>query len=260
MLYLFNSGYRSIYVRNVLNTLFVPRAGTNEYRYRFRSSAGSTDAINISTGSLDRIKGLHVGSKAVIVFVDRFSSGGYTYHPLRMAKFVTTREDNDYLFFRVQLEDYVYPRDIDDFNHHFRQHMHPKGIVQLIDNDPFNSNDGWYAVVDDSLFSRQDDFKTGNDAWIAAVENIQACAAFQEYPPVRNSDKLTPKRKPNDYIFMRCEFNDNAGRSLSPQLRKNRAVFELVRGKNYKLNLSYRYPRGSSLNRVGSNHFRTASG
>ena len=34
MLYVFNSAYRPLYTKNILNTLFLPYDWTNEYRYR----------------------------------------------------------------------------------------------------------------------------------------------------------------------------------------------------------------------------------
>lgn len=71
MIYLFNSAYRALYTRNVLNTLFIPKGGTNEYRYRVR---GAT--THIAADSYGDFINATSGEAITIVFIDRFGNGG----------------------------------------------------------------------------------------------------------------------------------------------------------------------------------------
>jgi hypothetical protein len=220
-------------VRNVLNTLFIPERGTNEYRYRYR--AGKESNPNINPADLEELIHLSGGTSAVIVFVDRFGDDGYFYHPLRMARTVLQRKRDDYLFFRVELDDFIYPRDLNHFQGVFTTHMHPKGIVQLTDDDPLNKSDGWYAVSSNNLFTQRDDFFHGDRAWSRCVDWIKDCKSFSQDFNTRPSDK-------NDFVFMRCGIRKGSGSDVSSEMTNNETVFNLTKGEQYELDLTYRYP------------------
>src|ERR1017187_5979574 len=103
MLYLFNSAYRPLYTVNVLNTLTLPHGYVNEYRYKYSvKSKYLSTALFSSLGSL-----VSSNTDTVITFVDRFSDGGYTYHPLRKGRLVSWKQEGDQVFLRVSLADYV---------------------------------------------------------------------------------------------------------------------------------------------------------
>jgi hypothetical protein len=230
MLYLFNSAYRVLYLRNVMNTLFIPVGGTNQYRYRFRGSSGDSDYININKLSYDELVTYARGSTVCIIFVDRFSPGGYTYHPLRLALFIKTSENNDYLHFHVQLDKFIYPRDSVTFNQDFRDHLHKFGVPKLTNNDPKSSNDGYYAVIADSLFSHTDDFFSSKDSWTHSVRALESCSAF-----TADSKK--------EFVFVRCTLHDaDKGSIVEPYLLNNTAIYHLTKATKYKLDLPYRYP------------------
>src|SRR2546423_258254 len=98
MWYLFNSGFRSLYLENALRTLFLPPGATNEYRYKFRGARNQ-----VASGTHERIKKARRGDPVAITFIDRYASGGYAYHPLRLATLVKVWEEDDYLYVRAQL-------------------------------------------------------------------------------------------------------------------------------------------------------------
>jgi len=81
MIYLFNSAYRPLYTRNILNTIFIPPGGINEYRYSVRGND-----IHIAPGSCSEFKNAPAGIPIVIIFIDRFGRSGYEYHPLRKGR------------------------------------------------------------------------------------------------------------------------------------------------------------------------------
>ena len=66
MLYLFNSAFRSLYLTNVMNTLFLPAGYTNEYRYRRKPDS------QIAPGLMEYL-GQHKRAEACVVFVICFS-------------------------------------------------------------------------------------------------------------------------------------------------------------------------------------------
>jgi len=239
MLYLFNSGYRPKYVKNVLDTLFIPHGGTNEYRYRYKVSQGCTDVVNINPESLEKFCELPKKTEAAVIFIDRFASGGYQYHPLRMASSVLQRKSTDYLFFRMQLNDFVYPRDIIAFNKNFELLMHPKGVAKLTDNEPKGRHDGWYAMFEDDLFAQTADFMFGTSAWTSCVNQLHQCFSFSSKEEVNASGV----EKENHYVFMRCDLRRNSKKTVTPSLIDNQAKFDLIKGGRYELELSYLYPK-----------------
>jgi len=238
MIYLFNSAYRALYTRNVLNTLFIPSGGTNEYRYRAR---GAT--THIAADSYDYFINAASNEPVAITFIDRFGDTGYTYHPLRIGRLVRCREEQDRLFFRVSLEKFVYPRDIERFNQVIIRSLGPKGLPCLKENDPYKTDDGYYAIKAGSLFTTTNDFHCGEDAWEHAVEQLCKTQAFTETDAtniVGREQDATPK----EFVFVRCDIcgQSTQKQGVIPKLRKDWAVFDLLRGARYEFLLSYRYP------------------
>ena len=238
MIYLFNSAYRALYTRNVLNTLFIPKGGTNEYRYRVR---GQT--THIAADSYGDFINAASGDSVVITFIDRFGHNGYVYHPLRLGRLVRCREQQDRLFFRVSLEEFVYPRDIGSFNQVLTRSLGQMGLPCLTGNDPRNADDGYYAINAGSLFTAVNDFHWGEDAWQNAVEQLRRTQAFSETSPptvVGEEQDATPM----EFLFVRCDICDQSTKKqqVASKLRKDLAVFDLLRGARYEFLMSYRYP------------------
>lgn len=234
MLYLFNSGYRPKYVKNVLNTLFLPKEGTNDYRYRYRESNNS--APNINPADLEELESLERGTPAVVIFADRFGDEGYRYYPLRRATTVLQDKHNDYLFFRVNLGEFIYPIDIDSFQNNITSYLHPHGILSLTEEEPKNPNDGWYAVTGKNIFAQKDNFYTGSSAWSECVESIKYCKSFNSDFHSSGGDNRS------EFIFIRCDIVNNSGNNIAAELDGRRTVYSLTRGEEYELRLSYRYP------------------
>src|ERR1700756_600717 len=104
MLYLFNSAYRPLYLRNVMNTLYLPKGYGNEYRYKF-----TAPFPNISEDVRAAMSHLTKRSDCLVTFIDRYAPGGYQYHPLRRAKFLAYREEGQYAYFKVALQEFLSP-------------------------------------------------------------------------------------------------------------------------------------------------------
>lgn len=247
MIYLFNSAYRTLYTRNVLNTLFLPAGSTNEYRYRVRGG----ETIHIAPAKYDELKGSSTNEEISIIFIDRFGIQGYVYHPLRLGELVLCREEDDRLYFRVRLYDYIYPRTVETFNTVIKRDLSAFGLPKLSNNDPYHVNDGFYAIKTGSIFSHDVDFVHGNDAWISIVEQLRTTRAFisvttqEESPQV---DELSTRR---EFLFIKCNVINHAtnDRILEPKLRNNESIFSIVRAKQYKLRFTYRYPTQMEDNR-----------
>ncbi len=239
VLYLFNSAYRPLLTTNVFNTLFIPMGGTNEYRYRFRP-AQDRDYCNINPEEIYNLECYQREGPVLISFIDRYAIDGYVYHPLRFGKYVLSYKTNDYLFFRVQLDAFVYPIDIKDFNHKMRHALSDKGIPSLTNNDPQNTNDGNYAIIGDSLFSYRKEFYSGDEAWIQAVDEIQKCRVFSGEMP--ENDDESKRIKNVEAIFIRGEIKKTSNNSVRTKLINDNAYFSIATGENYELVLTYRYP------------------
>lgn len=226
MLYLFNSGYRPLYVTNVLNTLALPSGYNNEYRYKH-----SGESRQISPAFYSALPALRSGLDCVIVFIDRFGPQGYVYHPLRFGKFVSYRDVNDYIHFRVKLGNFVYPRNVQDFTRDLSQALQSQGIPRLTDNDPKNTRDGNYAIDADTIVGSVDSYQTGEDAWNSAVEQLSTV------PSLATSDTQSP-------IFLRLDVYDRTAReNVVPESRDLATLLPLKKNFPYDLVVTYRYRR-----------------
>jgi len=225
MLYFFNSAYRPLYTRNVLNTLFLPRGCTNEYRYKHTG-----DPRYIPASLFAGLQALPAQSDCVIIFIDRFGPNGYTFHPLRFGKYVLNRDVNQYIHFRVSLDQFVYPRERDSFNRSLVQALGPFGLPSLTGGDPRNTHDGYYAIQSETVFGNNDEFQTGEIAWNSAVEALSQTTAFA------TNNEQSP-------LFLRLEIQTRKRKILTPVLRQGAAQFDLTRDEAIDGVLTYRFPR-----------------
>jgi hypothetical protein len=147
VLYLFNSAYRPLYLKNVLNTLGFPQDCVNEYRYKH-----SGESRQIAPTLYSALSSIKSAEECVIIYIDRFSEDGYVYYPLRRAGFVMYRDVNEYVHFRVRLGPFIYPRDLAAFNRDLKQELTSQGLPTLTGGDPRNTRDGNYVIRSASIF------------------------------------------------------------------------------------------------------------
>jgi len=226
VLYIFNSGLRSLYVENALRTLFLPSGATNDYRYKFRGKR-----THVAAGAHDQLKKAAAEEPVAISFIDRYSAGGYIYHPLRLGTFVKIWEEDDYIYIRAQLNKFVAPHDATAFSARMYKELAPKGVAQLRGGDPTDVDDGNYVVLHDSLFESTTDFHWGTPAWSATVERLDQTQALA------STDV-------EGVLFARAELvGPAADETLSAKLEaQSVAVFPIVQGGMYKFRVAYRFP------------------
>jgi hypothetical protein len=174
MIYLFNSGFADVYRRNVLRTLLLPDRARNEFRYRYQG-----DRIN-----LERVEQFEtaVGEEVVILFIDRYSSGGYRYFPIRRGQLASTRRDGDQFFFEVELGDVIWPFDPTSTSQLVLSKLKSQNLPQLRTN-PDNRNDGLYGLVADSMFGNWEHFRIGDSAWTEGTKFLGSLPAFSTLKP-----------------------------------------------------------------------------
>jgi hypothetical protein len=224
MIYLFNSAFRPRYVRNVLNTLYLPEHCANEYRYRFIG-----EKPNISAGFFSELEGLKPGTECVVIFIDRYAKGGYEYHPLRKARFLRHRVVADYLYLKVELLDFIYPQNLQQFQESLLAQV--KGMPCLTNGEPEYQHDGYYAIESDSVFGHLDDFKRNDDAWTSAVTALSATRAM------RTDDEQWP-------IFLKVAIHPRKDRtSLAPITQDQTPLFQLTKDRVFELVLTYKFPQ-----------------
>ena len=226
MIYLFNSAFRTRYVRNVLNTLYLPEHCVNEYRYKFTG-----DLPNISAGFYSGLGNLQPRSDCVIIFIDRYAEGGYRYHPLRKAKLLGHRVEADYLYFKVELLDFIYPQNLEQFNQILVGQLNNLGMPRLTDGNPENTHDGYYAIQSESIFGRFNDFKAKDDAWTSAVTDLASTRAL------RTDDDQWP-------VFVKAAIQSRKdATSLMPIIQNQISLFQLTKDEVFQLVLTYRFPK-----------------
>jgi hypothetical protein len=117
------------------------------------------------------------------------------------------------------------------------------GLPCLTGNDPHRTDDGYYAIKAGSLFTAVNDSYWGEDAWKNAVEELRKTKTFSQMsrPTVIGQEEDVTLR---EFLFVRCDICEQSThrQRIAPKLRKDLAVFDLLRGARYEFLLSYRYP------------------
>jgi hypothetical protein len=222
----FNSGYRPLYTKNVLNTLYLPHGWTNEYRYRY---AGASS--NIEPATYSSLAAIQRGTECVVIFIDRFANTGYRYHPLRLGEYLQHRIENEYVYFRIRVRDFIYPIDTNVFNDSIVQALGTQGLPILTNHDPENAHDGYYALQSDSIFSSRDAFHIGDLAWGDAVQNLSTTRAL-----ATNAAQAP--------VFLRLQIVESGKeRRYEPRSKGVSALYEFKKNRSYDAVLTYRYPR-----------------
>ncbi len=223
MLYLFNSGYRRLYATNVLNTLFLPEGYVNDYRYR---SEGQNVYIEPKTRA--KLKSL-IDHLAVIIYVDRFASGGYGYIPLRLGTVLATYEDSGMVFISLKLGKFLSVKDFSIFKDNLIKVA--SELPKLTDSNPKATNDGFYAIHSENIVFGEN-FIFGETAWGRTVDALHVTKDFEA-------------TETSNTIFIRSDIYKGStleGEVVSPILQNKVSRIPLNRGSLYELRLSYRYP------------------
>ena len=140
-----------------------------------------------------------------------------------------TREENEQLFFRIKLQDFIYPRDLGEFNRQIAVSLIPRGLPRLASANPESTADGYYAIPANSIFEQKEGFHSGQAAWLQAVESLYKTKAFASTA----TDQV---------VFVRGELKNKSAVTLAPSLQNDSAVYDILKNSNYELVLTYRYP------------------
>ncbi|MGB8769169.1 MAG: hypothetical protein WCC92_06120 [Candidatus Korobacteraceae bacterium] len=166
-----------------------------------------------------------------MIFIDRFGDGGYKYHPLRLGEYLEHRIENEYVYFKIKLKDFVYPIDLDTFIKSVVQALGSRGLPVVTNTDPEYARDGYYALLSDSIFTAPNEFQVGDSAWGNAVQNLSSTRAFA------TTTEQTP-------VFLRLQVGKSGKKAaIEPLLKGGSALYRFKKNESYDLALTYRYPR-----------------
>lgn len=210
ILYLFNSSLRPVYRENLYRILALPTGGVTQFRY----SADRSVPPELKNGSLQ-------GSACLIVFIDRFSAGSYTYYPIRMGEVLNTSVEGNRFFLECRLGDYCTADEPEHFTQALRQSV--DGLPQLTDGDPENINDGYYVQLGQDL---RDDLIAGVECWTASVEKI------------RQTKSLAEDSKP----FLRISVSTGKTGETNDVVPRADGILTLKAGESYVLHIFYLDP------------------
>lgn len=213
MLYLFNSASRPIYLRNILNTLYLPHGAHNQHRWKPK---------NIEPAILESLRGLAPETRCLVIYACLRDGEPPLYIPLRevsLAKYPV--ETDRQVVFEVFEGDYVCPTDLAAFQ---------PTLASVLDGrrPPSEMMDDRHYVIDaDDIAS--DGLVVGPDAWQMTVDLLGDIPAFQD--------------PANPVVFVRAEL-DEAGTPITARDRSSLrpGMFPLHSGKTCQLQLTYRAP------------------
>jgi hypothetical protein len=225
MLYLFNSAYRPLYTVNVLNTLTLPHGYVNEYRYKYSDKSKYLSTALFS--SLDSL--VSSNTDTVITFVDRFSDGGYTYHPLRKGRLVSWKQEGDQVFLRVSLADYVCSKNSEEVSKRFVEALGNKQLPVLTNADPMEPHDGHYAIENADILQGEV-VEIGDDSWGKTIDAISSARMFV----------ATKEQAP---LFTRLRLKEASSKDDMKLSTKGAiSTYKFKKGGKYRAIVTYRFP------------------
>lgn len=224
MLILFNTAFRLGYARNILRTLFLPEGAVNEYRYTLG------DDLQISDLLLEEIQRKGCCPPVLICFGDRFSSGGYTFFPVRKGRLQSVVKSGGRAYFTVALEEHAAAIDPAAFTKKLYELASARGgndrLLALTNHDPMCATDGRYAFwCEGEIASFIED---GEHAWRASSGQLAKAHVFR-------SDAG------RQFVFAKCELFVN-GRKKKYESGEHLPRFEVERGSDLRLKVHYYYP------------------
>jgi len=116
----------------------------------------------------------------MILFINRYNTRSYEFIPLRKGIIRWINRESGYLFVTVELMDFVSIKNVDvnGFTNQFIEKLNGKNIPQLQDNDPKNTNDGYYVVESD--VNIEENIISDSDSWVKAAEYMSKTKALDE--------------------------------------------------------------------------------
>lgn len=236
MIYIFNSAFRPNYAQNIIRTLFFPNGWINTYRYRCRG-----ERTNIHTSMVDDLKNAKQYSEVVITYIDRFYEEDnvkkYFYHPIRRGKLLKCEEIGGKLFFTVILGDFIYPHNPVEISNKFGNSLNY--LPKLTNNNPEETNDGSYALVENDITNESQSFYTGEKAWDHITDSFKNLEAF--------------KIKENaETIFVRGElYKANKSENIiKPIINNDEVYYEIIKAQKYRFKMFYKYPNQYDENKA----------
>jgi len=162
ILYLFNSARRPLYKQNLYRILALPIGSITQFRYTIEHHV-PPELLNSSLQ----------GKETLIVFVDRFSDGSYTYYPIRKGKVLKNYPKADRLILECRLGEYCCVRDSEEFTKVLKKSA--SGVPELAGEDPRNTKDGYYVQLGEDV---RDKLLSDEDCWLTSVKGISRTDAF----------------------------------------------------------------------------------
>lgn len=209
MLYLFNTGARPEYVKNVLNTLHLPSGAINKYQYE-------GDPQNYAEGSACSTP---IGEKVVISFVDRHDDEPEKnkYIPLRFGILKKYENKQGKSYFYVELKGFV--STFENFDSELKSSFKSKLFYK-----EKGTEHGYLAFSGKEIVSVQND---GNsEGWIDVVRRVMECTNLLESNCVYTHFTICNKK--DDVILPACE--------------DDRWQYTLKRNETYSINIDYYIP------------------
>jgi len=210
MLYLFNSAARPEYVKNVLNTMYLPNGAVNKYQYE-------TDGTNYVEPSI-KYPSKKEGEKVAILFIDRHDEdpSQNRYIPLRLGRLKRIDADCGKVFFYVQLGEFIHEQE--DFAKIFSDTF-PRKIFYKENNEEF----GHLAFKGDDLFKNN---CCNDDVWIQIVKKLVTCEYLQK-------DKC---------VFTKFTLLNKARKIIKPVSKKSEWKYQQKNYDSCKVKISYYVP------------------
>lgn len=183
-LYVFISGFRRTYRTATLNAVCRPSGSSQTFQY--------TLGKNVSDATAKALAGVKLGAPAVLIFIDRYSEGGYRYEVVRNASFISMTLDNNKAEIALRVGAWPKVAQGHDFSQWVANTLVPMGAPHLTASNPDQEEDGEYAVLADAL---PQDMLVAEDGWSElCIEKI-----------LRPLSKPYPKRgQPEGAVAVQC--------------------------------------------------------
>jgi hypothetical protein len=227
-LFIFVSGFRIGYRSRVLDAVGRPIGSSQTFQY----SIGK----NLSEQGLGNLSNLEIGTRAMVVFVDRNATNGYRYRAARKATFASTTTDSGRAEITLVFGGWPVPAANQDFSSWVATNL--AGAPRLTNNNRNEESDGQYAIVGSSP---PDDMFESTDGW------RQLCEWLSTAQVLATSEKQTT-------IFARVDVlgaNENRVATWrAPRKFPNRflrrwnrdATLALERSHEYRVRVNYYFP------------------
>ncbi len=224
MLYLFNSGARPEYVKNVLHTLHLPKGAINKYQYEIDRTNYVDPAIKYPSKK-ER-------EKVLIVFIDRHDDNpdANKYIPLRYGELQRIELKESKVFFYVKLCDYI--SEPSYFQEKFKEKFHDKLFYAKE-----NKEHGHLAFKGDDIIG---DYVSGNDDWFEIVKNISECSYLKE----------------TKCIFTKFTLKNKNSKIVAPTIKNGEWSYKLKKYDSCKLDISYYIPFAEEMPNAETVYFK----